>query len=276
MPGKLFIVGTPIGNLGDISPRAVSVLEQADFIAAEDTRVSLKLLSHLGIKKPLISCHEHNIRERSETVTARILAGESCAFVCDAGMPCISDPGEKLVALCGELGVEAVVIPGPSALTAALALSGIAAGRFSFEGFLSVKKTARASHLEEIKKDPRTLVFYEAPHKLARTLADMLAVFGDRKISLARELTKMHEEIIRTTLSGAVEKYSSEPPRGEFVLVVEGAPPDTNDKIPLEEAVAMVKKLVDAGMPLSSAAKEAAAQTGHKKGELYKAALPQD
>ncbi len=274
--GKLFVVGTPIGNLGDLSARAVQTLQDCDFVAAEDTRVSLKLLNHFGIKKPMVSYYEHNLRERGEQILQRIESGETCAVITDAGMPCISDPGEDLVRLCAERGVEVVVVPGPSAVISALAVSGLTTSRFAFEGFLSVKRTSRFEHLEQVKRDTRTLIFYEAPHKLLSTLTDMLAVFGDRKISLARELTKIHEEVRRTTLSKAVEWYTEHSPRGEFVLVIEGASAKEEEPPTLEEAVEMVKTLADKGLSLSDAARDVARQTGYKKGQLYKAALGRD
>ncbi|MFA9380957.1 MAG: 16S rRNA (cytidine(1402)-2'-O)-methyltransferase, partial [Acetanaerobacterium sp.] len=205
---KLYVVGTPIGNLGDFSPRAREVLSSVDFIAAEDTRVTLKLLNHFEIKKPMVSYYEHNLRERGEYIMGRILAGEQCAIVTDAGMPCISDPGEDLVRLCRDSGVPIEVVPGPSAVISALAVSGLTTSRFSFEGFLSMAKKARTAHLAEVKDNPRTLIFYEAPHKLCATLADMLRVLGDRRISLARELTKLYEEVRKTTLSEAVAYYA--------------------------------------------------------------------
>ena len=273
MAGKLYIVGTPLGNLGDMSPRAVETLTQVDFIAAEDTRVSLKLLSHFGIKKPMVSYYEHNMRQRGQEILARIAAGENAAIITDAGMPCISDPGEDLVRLCEEFGIETVVVPGPSALIAALAASGLATGRFAFEGFLSVKKGSRFSHLEEVKADTRTLIFYEAPHKLLRTLQDMLAIWGDRPVTLARELTKIHEEIVRTTLAEAVALYTEKAPRGEFVLVIAGAQPGEPEEISLEAAVQMVLERAREGVSLSVAAKETARETGLKKGDLYQAAL---
>ena len=273
MAGKLYIVGTPLGNLGDMSPRAVQTLSGVEVIAAEDTRVSLKLLSHFGIKKPLMSYYEHNMRQRGEEIVARLSGGENVAIITDAGMPCISDPGEDLVRLCAEYGIETVVVPGPSALIAALAASGLATGRFAFEGFLSVKKNSRFAHLEDVKNDTRTLIFYEAPHKLLRTLQDMLAVWGERQITLARELTKIHEEIVRTTLSEAVARYTEAPPRGEFVLVVAGAQPVQAPEITLEAAVPMVLARAAEGMALSTAAKETARETGLKKGDLYQAAL---
>ncbi len=275
MSGKLYVVGTPIGNLGDLSPRAAQTLEECDFIAAEDTRVALKLLNHLGIKKPLVSYYEHNLRERGEQILRRILAGENCAIVTDAGMPCISDPGEDLVRLCAAQGVETVVVPGPSALIAALAVSGLATSRFSFEGFLSVRKTSRAEHLQQVKDDPRTLIFYEAPHKLCATLADMLEAWGDRPLSLCRELTKVHEEVRRTTLAQALDYYRENPPRGEFVLVIQGASPKEEPAPTLEEAARLARALAGEGMSLSEAAKEAARRTGLRRGEIYRAALAQ-
>ena len=273
MSGKLYVVGTPIGNLGDFSPRALETLQNCSFIAAEDTRVTLKLLNRFEIKKPLVSYYEHNIRERGQEILARILAGEDCAVVTDAGMPCISDPGEDLVRLCAENGVETVVVPGPSAAVSALAVSGLPTARFSFEGFLSVKRTSRMEHLEAVRGDPRTLIFYEAPHKLVSTLTDMLEAFGDRRIALARELTKVHEEVRRTTLAGAAAHYAENPPRGEFVLIVEGAPPKKTEPPDFREAVELTLELAAQGTSLSEAAKEAARRTGYKKGELYKAAL---
>lgn len=277
MAGKLYVVGTPIGNLGDMSPRALEILRRVDFIAAEDTRVSGKLLSLFEIKKPMVSYFQHNLRERGEVVLERILAGEDCAIVTDAGMPCISDPGEDLVRLCAERGVEVLTAPGPSAAVSALAVSGLPTSRFSFEGFLSVNRRSRMEHLEEVKADRRTLIFYEAPHKLVRTLEDMLAVWGDRRISLCRELTKLHEEVIRSTLSGALQIYRDQSPRGEYVLVIEGAPAGRREEaLTLQEAVEKVRALQSAGETASSAAREVARETGYKRGELYRLALGQD
>ena len=270
----LYIVGTPIGNLGDLSPRGREVLEAVDFIAAEDTRVSVKLLNHFGIKKPLVSYYQHNLRERGEQILRRIQAGESCAVVTDAGMPCISDPGEDLVALCHEAGIPVRVVPGPTAALSALAASGLPTGRFAFEGFLSVKAASRRERLDQVKDDPRTLIFYEAPHKLRDTLGDMAAAFGpDRRVTLCRELTKVHEEYIRTTLGGAVELYRDKEPRGEYVLVIEGAPPKAGPEVTFTEAVELVVQMAGCGVSLSEAAKAVAADSGYKKGELYKAAI---
>lgn len=275
MSGTLYVVGTPIGNLGDFSPRAIETLQTVDFIAAEDTRVTLKLLNHFDIKKPMVSYYEHNIRQRGEMIVARLLQGESCAIVTDAGMPCISDPGEDLVALCAQHGIPTVVVPGPSAAISALAVSGLSTSRFSFEGFLTTNKRGRQEHLQALVDDTHTLIFYEAPHKLCATLKDMLAVLGDRPISLVRELTKLHEEVFRTTLAAAVEHYEANPPRGEFVLIVAGAQPkDNKEEITFEEAVEMVKALQEKeDLPASEAARRIAKETGYKKGELYKAAL---
>ncbi|MEG1686739.1 MAG: 16S rRNA (cytidine(1402)-2'-O)-methyltransferase [Angelakisella sp.] len=273
---KLYIVGTPIGNLGDLSPRAAKTLTEVDFIAAEDTRVSAKILNHLGIKKPMVSYFQHNLRERGEQIVDRIVAGESCAIITDAGMPCVSDPGEDLVKLCHDRGVALEVVPGPSAAITALAASGLATGRFSFEGFLSVKASSRRAHLAEVAHDPRTLLFYEAPHKLRATLRDMAEVFGgDRPVTLARELTKLHEEIVRTTFAEAVALYAQREPRGEYVLVVAGCPVSerTEEKPTLPQAAEAVAALSAGGISLSEAAKQIAAETGYKKGELYKLAL---
>lgn len=270
MSGILYIVGTPIGNLGDMSPRAVETLENVDFIAAEDTRVSLKLLNHFGIKKPLISYFEHNRREKGELIVSRILNGENCALVTDAGMPAVSDPGEDLVALCHERGVTVNVVPGPTAFVSALALSGLPVSRFTFEGFLSMNKVSRREHLADIKDEKRTLVFYEAPHKLSATLKDLYNTLGDRRIALVREITKIHEEVIRTTLTGAIEKYETESPKGEFVLVIEGKK-EEKEEITFEDALSLAKAYMSQGMSVSMASKQAAKETGIKKGDLYKA-----
>lgn len=270
----LYIVGTPIGNLGDISPRALEVLREVDFIAAEDTRVTVKLLNHFGIKKPLVSYYQHNLRERGQEIVRRILSGESCAIVTDAGMPCVSDPGEDLVALCHDENIPVRVVPGPTAALSALAASGLPTGRFAFEGFLSVKSASRRERLEEVKDDPRTLIFYEAPHKLRATLSDMAEAFGgERRVTLCRELTKVYEETLRTTLAQAVELYREREPKGEYVLIIEGAPPADAPALTFQEAVELVVQMSACGVSLSDAAKSIAADSGYKKGELYKAAL---
>lgn len=220
--GVLYLVATPIGNLSDISERALKTLSEVDIVAAEDTRNTGKLLSYFGISKPMISYFEHNKRERGEAIVEKLESGLSCALVTDAGMPAISDPGEDLVRLCAERGITVTCVPGCSAVVSALALSALATGRFCFEGFLSTNKNERNKRLNEIKNDTRTTIFYEAPHKLKKTLSDIFDVFGERKISLCRELTKINEEIFRTTLSGAISYYEENEPRGEFVLVIEG------------------------------------------------------
>ena len=271
--GVLYLVATPIGNLGDISVRAADTLATADFIAAEDTRVSAKLLNHLQIKKNLISYHEHNRVESGEKIVTRLLAGECCALVTDAGMPAISDPGQELVKLCAEAGVQVLAIPGASAVVCAVALSGLPSGRWTFEGFLSTARKSRTEHLAELKTEHRTMVFYEAPHKLRRTLADMLAAFGDRRISLSRELTKIHEETLRMTLSQAVAHFEATEPRGEFVLVIEGYVEPEEAKPTLEDALKRVRGLTADGASLKDAVKQAAGECGVAKNRLYEAAI---
>ena len=268
MSGKLYIVGTPIGNLGDFSPRAVETLNDCDFIAAEDTRVTLKLLNHFEIKKPMISYFEHNRREKGEIIADRILAGETCALVTDAGMPAVSDPGEDLVALCHGKGIDVKVVPGPSAFVAAAALSGLPVGRFTFEGFLSVNKQSRREHLLSVRHEKRTMIFYEAPHKLTSTLKDLFETLGDRRIAIVREITKIHEEAIRTTLKEAAEKYSETPLKGEIVLVIEGESEEKAEAT-LEDAVTLAREYIKEGLSASFAAKKAAAETGLKKGDIY-------
>ena len=273
MTGMLYLVPTPIGNLGDISRRCAETLEQADFIAAEDTRVSVKLLNHLGIKKPLVSYHEHNKRESGPKLVERMLAGETCALVTDAGCPAISDPGEDLVRLCAEQGVPVCAIPGPCAAITALSVSALATGRFAFEGFLPVPKKDRRRRLEALLGEERTMIFYEAPHKLRETLEDLLQAFGpERKISLCRELTKLHEEILRQTLGEAAAYYKENEPRGEYVLVVAGAEAKT-ETVSLEAAVARTRALIASGMRVKDAAKQAAEETGIPKNKLYAAVI---
>lgn len=266
--GKLYIIGTPIGNLGDMTYRAVKTLGEVDFICAEDTRVTAKLLNYFEIKKPMVSYHRHNCDVVGEQILQRILSGESCGIVTDAGMPCISDPGEDLVKLCAENGVKIEVVPGPTAVASAVAISGLSTSRFCFEGFLSTTKRLRYEHLASVKNDTRTLIFYEAPHKLIYTLKDMLEYFGDRKISLCRELTKIHEEVFRTTLSQAAEYYSENTPKGEFVLVIEGAKEVVAQET-IEDAFEQVKSLVEKGMRGADACKQIAKASGFSKGELY-------
>ena len=268
--GILYVVGTPIGNLGDMTYRAVETLEKVDFICAEDTRVSSKLLNYFEIKTPLVSYHEHNAAQVGGGICDRIAAGENAAIVTDAGMPCISDPGELLVKMCAERGIKVEVVPGPSAVISGLAISGLNTKNFQFEGFLSVTKKQRQEHLAAAAKSTHTLVFYEAPHKLQNTLEDMLRFFGDRKISLCRELTKLHEEVIRTTLSQAVEMYREVKPKGEFVLVVEGAKEsELSAAETIDDALLQVKALMQKGMRGADACKQIAKATGFSKGELY-------
>ncbi len=272
----LYLVGTPIGNLADISERAKKVLSEVDFIAAEDTRNTMKLLTALGIRGELVSYFEHNKKLSGDRICARLLAGESCALVTDAGMPAISDPGEDIVALCAELGITVSVIPGPCAAISALALSGLSTSRFAFEGFLPPKKSERAKRLEAVRADGRTLIFYEAPHKLSATLDDMCEIFGpDRRISLCRELTKLNEEVIRTTLQGACEIYRDTEPRGEYVLIVEAGCESVPEESPLcalsprEHA----EHYIALGMAKMDAIKKAAKERGISKSEMYKLIL---
>ena len=274
MAGMLYLVPTPIGNLGDISIRCRETLEQADFIAAEDTRVTLKLLNHLGIKKSLVSYYEHNKAFKGDKIIERILAGETCALVSDAGSPAISDPGEDLVKQCAQAGIVVCAIPGPCAAITALSISGQATGRFCFEGFLSTAKKSRREHLESLRKEQRTMIFYEAPHKLVSTLEDMAEHFGaDRPISLCRELTKLHEEVIRTTLAGAIAKYQENAPKGEFVLIVAGAEPEAEETPTETDALGYLRKLLESGMSRKDAVKQTAKDLGLPKNVVYDLAL---
>ncbi len=277
MSGTLYIIGTPIGNLEDITLRQLRLLGEVDFLAAEDTRVTRKLLTHYDIHTPLLSYHEHSGETVARMITDRLLAGENGGIVTDAGMPCISDPGEPLVRLCHTLGISMEVVPGPSAAIAALAISGQHTGRFTFEGFLSVQKHSRMEHLTQLAHETRTMIFYEAPHKLCRTLQDMAQVFGAaRALSLCRELTKAHEEVRCTTFSEAIAYYETVPPRGEFVLVVAGAPAQKETQMPMEEALRLVRSYVQQGQKLTEACKLAATQTGYRKNALYEAAKELD
>ena len=274
MSAMLYLVPTPIGNLGDISQRCRETLEAADFIAAEDTRVTLKLLNHLGIKKSLVSYYEHNKAAQGSRIVERILGGETCALVSDAGSPAISDPGEDLVKQCAGAGIPVCAIPGPCAAITALSISGQATGRFCFEGFLSTAKKSRREHLESLKSEQRTMIFYEAPHKLLTTLADMAEVFGgERPLSLCRELTKLHEEVVRTTLAEALERYTQAPPKGEFVLIVAGAKPEEKE-IPSEtDAAARLAELTAQGLSRKDAVKQTAKELGLSKNAVYEIAL---
>lgn len=270
MAGTLYVVGTPIGNLGDFSPRAVEVLSSCDFIAAEDTRVTIKLLNHFGIKKPMVSYYEHNRNERGGVIIERLLNGENCALVSDAGMPIISDPGEDLTLRCHENNIKVCAVPGPCAFVTALAISGMPSGRFTFEGFLTKAKQNRREHLEELVNEKRTMIFYEAPHKLPSTLEDMAEYFGDRKIALVKELTKIYENVERTTLFEAAKKYREVSPRGEYVLIIEGKPEDTEKTITIDEAKSMAEELIKSGLSKNEASKEIAKKTGLKKSDIYK------
>ena len=277
MSGILYLVPTPIGNLGDISQRMAETLEQVDFIAAEDTRVTIKLLNHLELKKPMISYHRHNTEQSGREILSRILHGEHCALVTDAGTPAISDPGEELVALCAANDVTVVSIPGPCALVTALAASGQPTGRFTFEGFLAMNKKNRRRHLEQLKGEERTMIFYEAPHKLLATLKDFQSAFGgERSISLCREMTKLHEEVLRMTLAEAVQFYENNQPKGEFVLVLHGAEPQQEQELTLEDGLEQVERWrAEEGLSLRDAVKRVAKEMGFSRNELYQAALEQ-
>lgn len=270
MTGILYLVPTPIGNLGDVSRRCAETLEAADFIAAEDTRVSLKLLNHLGIKKPLVSYHEHNKKESGPRILERLLAGERCALVTDAGCPAISDPGEDLVRLCAEAGVPVCALPGPCAAVTALSVSALPTGRFAFEGFLPPQKKERRARLEALKTEERTMIFYEAPHHLRATLGELLAAFGpERPVSLCRELTKLHEEVLRTTLGEAAAYYEANEPRGEYVLVLGGAAPRQTEALSPEQAAELARALIAQGVRTKDAVKQIAEETGVAKNTLY-------
>ena len=277
LSSTLYLVGTPIGNLSDMSDRAKKVLSEVDFIAAEDTRNSMKLLSLFGIKKEMVSYHEHNKKASGERIVSRLMDGESCALITDAGMPAISDPGEDLVRLCAEAGIVVSVVPGPSAVVSALALSGLSTQRFAFEGFLPPQKNERRKRLENVKYDDRTMVFYEAPHKLKATISDMAEIFGEcRKISFCRELTKLNEEIMRLTLGEAVEYYEDHEPRGEYVLVIEGykgVVPTGDEDLTLLSPEDHVARYESEGMKRMDAIKRAAKERGISKSEMYKLLL---
>ena len=276
MPGTLYIVGTPIGNLGDFSPRAEETLRCVDFIAAEDTRVTLKILNHFDIKTKLVSYHEHNRKEKGPSIVERLLNGESCAVVTDAGMPAISDPGQDLVRLCHESGVPVVTVPGPSAVITALALSGLEVSRFTFEGFLSVNKPSRKKHLEEIREERRTMVFYEAPHKLAATLHDLHTTLGDRRIAIVKELTKIHESVERTTLAEADGKYDGLKLKGEYVIIIEAkTEAERQAEAPATAPLVLARQYIGDGLSVNEAAKLAAKETGAKKSDIYRALVEQ-
>ena len=275
MSGTLYLVPTPIGNLGDLSQRIVDTLAQADFIAAEDTRVTLKLLSHLNLRKPLLSYHRHNTDTAGPSILERLRGGETCALVTDAGTPAISDPGEDLVARCAAEGIEVIALPGPCALVTALAVSGLPTGRFTFEGFLPMNRKNRRARLDALRDEIRTMVFYEAPHKLNATLRDLAETFGpERRISLCRELTKLHEEVVRLTLGEAVERFRETPPRGEFVLVVAGAAPKPREEPDMDEGLERVERLrEEEGLSLRDAVRRVAKELRLSRNALYELAV---
>lgn len=268
--GTLYLVGTPIGNLGDFSCRGIEILQMVDFIAAEDTRVTSKLLRHFNIHTPLISYYKHNQQERGKELLSKLLSGKNIALVSDAGMPCISDPGEELVCSCNESDIQVNIIPGPSAVISALCLSGFPAARFCFEGFLSTTRKNRMQRLDEIKEYRETLIFYEAPHKLLKTLEDLYQAFGDRKIAIVKEITKLHEKVLHTSLVNAKEIFEKEAPKGEYVLVIEGNILPLEPEMTFEEAVRLARDKRDQGLSPSQASKEAAAQSGYSKSQIYK------
>lgn len=279
MAGTLYLIPTPIGNLGDLSPRAAETLAAVDLIAAEDTRVTLKLLNHLGLKKPMVSYYRHNTQTGGAAVLDRLLAGENCALVTDAGTPAVSDPGEELVARCATAGVPVVPLPGPCAFVTALSASGLPTERFTFEGFLPMNKKNRRAQLEQLKGEIRTMLFYEAPHKLSATLEDLRDAFGEgRRVALCRELTKLHEEIRRTTLGEAADWYANDahPARGEFVLVVEGGCPQQEDGATLEDGLARAAQLRDRGMSLRDAVRQAASELSLSRKTLYNLAIERE
>lgn len=272
----LYLVATPIGNLGDLSPRVAEILAEADFLAVEDTRVTVKLLNHLGLKKSMLPYHRHNIDKSGPEIVSRILGGEVCALVSDAGTPAISDPGEELVVLCAAAGIEVLSIPGPCALISALALSGLPTGRFCFEGFLAMNKKNRRVHLAALQGETRTMLFYEAPHKLRSTLEDLHESFGpERRIALCRELTKLHEQVQRMSLGEALAFYAENKPRGEFVLVLEGAAPQVAEAPSFEDNLERVAALREEGLSLRDAARQVAEERGVSRKELYDAAIKQ-
>ena len=273
MSGTLYLVATPIGNLGDLSARALETLRSVDFIAAEDTRVTLRLLNHFDIKKSLVSYHEYNQATAGPAILQRLLAGECCALVTDAGTPAISDPGEGMVKLCAEANVDVISIPGCCAAINALAVSGLPTRRFTFEGFLPTPRKERMEWLQKLVGEERTMIFHEAPHRLAATLADLESVFGDRAITLCREITKLHEETFRTTLSAAVAHYKENQPKGEFVLVLAGAEAKEEMVVTMEEGVELVLRRREEGMRMKDAVRQVAADTGLNKNDLYAAVL---
>ena len=273
-PGTFYLVATPIGNLADIPPRAVKVLSEVDFVAAEDTRNSARLLAHLGLRKPMVSYFEHNRRERGEEIAGRLQQGQSCALVTDAGTPAVSDPGEDLVALCAARGIPVSAVPGPVAAVVALTLSGLPTGRFCFEGFLTTTRTDRQRRLEELRDEPRTMLFHEAPHKLRATLADLAGAFGrERRVAVCRELTKLNEQVLRMTLGEAADYYAGTEPRGEFVLVVQGAPPRAAEAPQTADIPALVRCRMETGAEKKEAIRQVARECGLPRNEVYRAML---
>ena len=270
MSGVLYIVATPIGNLEDITYRAIRILGEVDFIAAEDTRVTRKLLNHFSLKKELVSYYKQKERTAGGLIAARLIAGESCALVSDAGTPCISDPGNELVSICVQNHIPVVPVPGPCAAITALSATNLG-GRFCFEGFLSTAKKSRREHLEQLVSERRTMVFYEAPHKLLATLEDLLQTLGDRTLVIGRELTKFYEEIRHTTLSEAVDFYRLQPPKGEYVLLVAGmcAEEKPDSELSLQEAVVLVREKISQGKTMTEAVKEIARGYALDRRELY-------
>lgn len=270
MAGKIYVVGTPIGNLGDFSPRAAEVLGSVDLIAAEDTRVTAKLLNRFGIKKKTVSYYEHNKNQKGAYLIERVLSGDNLAIVSDAGMPAISDPGEDIVREAHKAGIKVEAVPGPSAVITALSISGFPSGRFCFEGFLSVNRMSRIKHLESIKDETRTLIFYEAPHKLLKTLTDMKEYLGERDICIIKELTKIHEQVLFFDFSRAIEYFTENAPKGEYVVIIKGAAKE-KPQASKEDAITLAKEYIKSGMSASAAAKQAAQESGVKKGDIYKA-----
>ena len=274
--GTLYLVSTPIGNMADLSSRALKILSTVDFIAAEDTRNSGLMLSRLNIQKPMVSYHEHNRRERGPYIAERLKSGEACALITDAGTPAISDPGEDLVKLCAAEGIPVTAVPGCCAAVTALALSGLSTRRFAFEGFLPASGAERGERLKELKSETRTIILYEAPHRLRETLSDLADALGDRNVALCRELTKLNEEILRTTVCAAVEIYREREPRGEYVLVVEGVTLAEERADYPEDIAAHVALLEESGLSRMDAVKQAARARGLKKNDVYNALLRRD
>ena len=271
MNGILYLVSTPIGNLEDITLRAIRILKEVDIIAAEDTRQTIKLLNHFEISKPLTSFFRHNEDKKGEYIVSLLKEGKNIALVSDAGSPAISDPGEELVQMAIQEDIVVVPVPGPVAATSGLIVSGLSTGRFSFEGFLPMNKKNRKERLEELEREQRTMIFYEAPHKLKSTLSDMYEYFGNRKIALAREMTKIHEEIIRCTLEEAIKKYEEDSPKGEFVVIVDGYKGETIKEVFWQDMTIdeHYQYYLAKGMARMDATKKVASDRGVSKREIY-------